>query len=793
MGSDTPPSPEHAVRELAMLKAALDAHAIVAITDTRGVIQYVNGKFCDLSGYAQEELVGNSHAILNSGCHDRGFFRDLWATIASGRTWRGEIRNRAKSGRLYWVDTVIVPILDERGRPHRYVSIRHDITARKDAEQAEREHEQRRYRSLDGRLRTVWDSVPAGLCILDLSGLLLDINPAALALFGVQDRASVIGRGVCGLVHPEDRDAFEALHRQAAQGQSTQGLYRICPATGGERWVKRQAVPLRMGGDDIDAVLNVTMDVTERMQAEASLRIAKDAAEAGERAKAEFLANMSHEIRTPLNAVLGMSDLLMDTTLTAAQHQWVQAIRNSGRALLDLITDVLDLSKMEAGRLELQCIETDLVECAEIALEMVAPAAAAKGLELLVDVSPEVPGRVSCDPARLRQVLLNLLSNAVKFTDAGHVAVRLDAPEAQGGRALRVTVSDTGIGIPPQQVGRLFRRFSQVDATIGRQHGGTGLGLAICRHLVERMGGHIDVHSVPGEGSRFVFELPLVPGRHEAPVPHPGLQGRRIGLIEAPSAPPGLLARRLARLGLVACDPADPRCDAILLDERLHAGFTAPGGAPVILMRAALAGGTLPTGHWRAVLQKPLRTAALVDTLCSLLARAGGAPAPAPAPVVPPPLPARRVLLVEDNEINQMVASSMLARLGCEVTIAPDGQAGVAAIESAQARPDAFDIVFMDVQMPVLDGIEATRRVRASAVCQDRPPWIVAMTANALNGDREACLAAGMNDYLSKPLSVQAVCEALGRAPAPGVRAMSATGGGPEPSPAAAHDRPLTA
>ena len=637
-----------ATRELAMLKAALDAHAIVAITDPRGVILDVNDKFCELSQYPRAELVGATHRIVNSGLHDRAFFRGLWSSITAGRMWRGEIRNRARDGSLYWVDTVVVPMLDEHGRPERFVSIRYDVTARKQAEEAARSHEETRYNQLDSRLRCVWESVPHALTLTDAAGVVLDANPAAATLFAGAGRAALIGRGLAEHLHPEDRDAWLALQARGAAGESGFLRCRTSPAAGAARWIDCRTTPLQAS----EGLLSVAVDVTTQIEAEAALRHAKEAAESAERVKSAFLANMSHEIRTPLNAVLGMGEILAGTRLDEAQQGYLRTIRASGRALLDLVNDVLDYSKIESGRMELETLAFDLDQCIGDAIEIAGVLGRAKDVPIRLERAAGVPRWIQGDPGRLRQVLLNLLGNAVKFTSQGAITVRVECVAADESPQLRIAVRDSGIGIAPERQQLLFRPFAQAESSTSRKYGGTGLGLCICKQIVGLMGGSIGVRSRPGHGSEFAFTIPLFEAQ-----------------------PPA-------------------------------------GAAPE--------------------------------------SAAGG-----------PALPPLRVLLVEDNEINQLVARHMLDALGLQVDTVGDGRQAVDAVRSRAC----YDVVLMDVHMPVMGGPEAARLLRDNAGSGPRP-WIIALSASTGEMERRACREAGMDDYVSKPLLAGALAAALARAPA---------------------------
>jgi len=638
-----------ALRENADLLRTIHLHSIVSVADRAGRIIDVNDTFCAISGFSREELLGKTHHVINSGVHDRVFWTAMWKSIASGKSWRGEICNRSKEGSLYWVDSIIVPFMDEDGHPSKFLSIRNDITAAKQQEQQLRE---------------------------------------------------------------------ETEKAKVANG-----------------------------------------------------------------AKSDFLANMSHEIRTPLNAIIGMTYLASRSDPSQKQHSYLTKISGAAQSLLSLTNDILDFSKIEAGKLELENIPFSLDKVLSNLNDIVSHRAEQKGLAIVFSVGRDLPRNLTGDPLRLSQVLINLLNNAIKFTEQGEIVVRVVAKELVADRVqIRISVRDTGIGMTAEQIANLFQSFNQADPSITRKFGGTGLGLAISKQLCELMQGTITVESELGKGSAFsvtatfgidTSDLGQSPCLTTSDTPKKSIlvveddENTQVLLVNmlrengfvvrsVSSGEQALSALSIARkegqaFDLVLMDWRLPGIDGIETSRRLKAHLKHEK-MPAILMISAYEHeevmGGLNDPSLDGFLVKPIAESLLVATIAAIFAAKPYDSAPEPIetpPPNPPSLVGKKVLLVEDNAINRELATELLADLGIEVTVAVNGQEGVDLIAA-----EPYDLVLMDIQMPVMDGLTATRLIRADHRFSKLP--ILAMTAHAMRGDRERSLLSGMNEHITKPI-----------------------------------------
>ena len=762
-------------RQLAIRLAALEAAAnAIVITDASGTIQWVNPAFTCLTGYRADEVIGANPRILKSGLNGPDFYRELWTTILSGRVYHNEeVINRRKDGSLYAEQLTITPVPGEQGAPSNFIAVKLDISERKAAQQAlqaERDF-----------ARQVMESLGEGLVVVAADGRIEYVNPALTIMLGGTTQ-SLVGAPLTAILAPANSTGQPPTREPATPTR----YEAILQTTTDRQLIVQVTEAVHQPNGEMARRILVLSDITQRKQVEAALASARDRAIEASRLKSEFLANMNHELRTPLNGIIGMTGILLATPLTDVQREYADTIRTSGDALLNIINEILDFSKIEAGKLDLEMAPFDLHDCIEESLDLLAPQAADKGLELIYFIDHEVPAVVVGDATRLRQILVNLAGNAVKFTQNGEVAVLVTCKQRNdNGVEILFTVKDTGIGIPPERIPALFQPFTQLDASTTRRFGGTGLGLTISKRLVEMMGGAMWVESSPDVGSTFSFTIHTRPAPQDVgrgrvlDVAH--LTGRRILIVDDNATNRTILVKYAESWGMSHCQfdsgPAalarlrqGDQFDLAVLDMQMPTmdGLTLAAeiqrlshcaGLPLILL-TSLGESVKPEAPvvLAAQLTKPIKAAQLAKVLVAALQPPPSSTPPTITPDHAPKLAERhssRILLAEDNPVNQKVGLRLLERLGYQADLVPNG---LLAVEAVTQR--AYDIVLMDVQMPEMDGLEATKAISA-ALPLERRPVIIAMTAHAMQGDREACLRSGMDDYISKPVRLETLAFAL--------------------------------
>jgi PAS domain S-box-containing protein len=766
-----------------------------------------NPMACEMHGYTREELIGQNIDIIEQNpwtANAANWIRDL----RLHRRLEGEGVHRRKDGTTFHIEffTSLIVI-----NGHELViGMDRDATARIRIEQALR-HERNVTRAL-------LDNVPDYIYCKDRASRFLIVSRALAVKLGLTDHAQAIGKTDFDFFTPEHaRQEFEDEQRIMETGQPmVDVMAKETLEDGRVFWGLTTKVPLRNELGEIIGTCGITKNITQLKEAEEQTQRAKQAAEDADRAKSEFLAVMSHEIRTPMNGVLGFTSLLLDTPLNPEQREWLHTIHASGETLLTLINDILDFSKIESGHMEPEQHPVNVRRCVEEVVDLLWSKANEKKIELLHWIESDVPEWIVSDGTRLRQVLVNLVGNAIKFTAHGEVEVRVAGEPAVAGQPprLAITIRDTGEGIPADRIHRLFRAFSQADSSTTRRFGGTGLGLAISRSLAQLLGGSIELVSTSPAGSCFRFTLQAIPAASLAepvtaagfPPPPLDLTGRHALIVDDNEANRRILSSQLQRWGLVChayekpataieylqqernidvalLDMMMPGMNGVELARKLH---DLPGHArlPLILLssvsREELRSFN-PREQFRVVLTKPVRQSALLDGLYTTFAvePAAGAAAAATAPLAIPQLDPGlaerhplRIIVAEDNAVNQKLINGLLHRLGYQPQVVGHGLACLDAM-----RREDFDLVFMDCQMPEMDGYEATGQIRAGEAGErHRRVHIIALTASAMVGDRERCLQAGMDDYLSKPIQAADLIRLIEATPP-----LPAGAGGPPP------------
>jgi len=762
-----------------LLDALIQASpAGIAVADLNHKIVLINPAFSRIFGYTPEECVGRMINDLIVPPEAQASFQNNARLVLGGSTVLGMLRRNRKDGTVVDVECYAVPV-SSNGESHGVVAVYQDVTQRVMAEAALRQSEE--------VFRMLSATVPVGIFRTDENGTPVYVNERLTEITGISAEQSCSNHWIDS-VHSEDRERVQLQWQDAVrQGKDFADEHRIVKSDGEIVWVAVRARWARGLDGNLLSLVGAVEDVTAVREAHETLRRAKEAAEAASRAKGEFLANMSHEIRTPLNGILGMTDLALDTELTSEQREFIDIVKLSADSLLSVINDILDFSKIEAGKLDLEALDFNLRDCLESTMKMLALRADEKRLELLCDVGAEVPEIVCGDSTRVRQVVVNLVGNAIKFTSQGEVELRVRSEAGENGDCLvHFIVSDTGIGIPADKQKLIFDPFSQADTSTTRKYGGSGLGLTISTRLVGMMQGKIWVESEPGRGTCFHFTARLGVGSTNvmqlacAASPEV-LRGVRVLVVDDNHTNRRILQGMLTRwemkatlveggeealaelsrareagepYGLILTDLLMPKMDGFGLIEQIR---QRPDLSTATIMMLTSAGQRGDAAHCQelgvaAYLMKPIRQCELREAIAKVVGARGQQDAvplvtrfsltPAGAPGV-----CLRVLLAEDNPVNQKVVTRLLEKRGHSVVVAGNGREALDALGK-----EPFDLVLMDVQMPEMDGFETTAAIRENEKSSGVHQPVVALTANAMKGDREQCLAAGMDAYLTKPI-----------------------------------------
>ncbi|WP_200236461.1 PAS domain S-box protein [Lamprobacter modestohalophilus] len=786
----------------------------VVITDLETRIEYVNDAFVQKTGYSRSKVIGQTPQILKSGRTPPATYEQMWQTLRRGEPWKGEFINLTQAGAEQIEAATIIPLRQADNEVTHYVAIKEDITERKRLSEELERHREHLEQEVEARTaelaattaslieanneqQALFDAATAGIVFVR-DRKIVRLNRTLAELFGYTPDEMI---GQSTRVWYADEGSFVAIGERILETFQQGGVHReereLRRKDGSRFWARMTAQAIDRA-DASKGVAGMIIDITAERKAVAQLAKAKAMAEAAARTKSDFLARMSHEIRTPMNAVIGFSHLALNTDLDPKQRDYLSKISQSAQLLLRILNDILDFSKIEAGRLEMESIPFRLDEVLEQVLSVITHEAKQKPIELLIDRPSDVPGALIGDPLRLGQILINLLNNAVKFTDQGEVGLSIRLLERRDAQVqLEIRVRDTGIGISQAAQAKLFRAFGQADDSTTRKYGGSGLGLSICKHLVEMMGGSIEVESAPGQGSCFRFEvwLAIDPKARPSQGAPAALRGTRVLVVDDNASARTLLCRTLEELGCIATTVADaeaafaellqaeqqampfrvllmdwqmPQINGIEATRRIKQGL-ALAQCPAVLVLAACCSESNAAEAKAAgadtVLSKPISRWGLREALLTVLGeQAREYPASlghvdADAEDAPVMLAGARVLLVEDNEINQQIAVELLESVGVSVDVVANGREAVDLLLGAS--PPQFDGVLMDVQMPLMGGYEATRRIRADPRHQHLP--IIGLTAHAIREERERCLESGMCDHVTKPIEPRVLYRAMER------------------------------
>jgi len=780
-------------------KFALNAHSLVSMADKLGNIIYVNDKFSKISGYSETELIGKKHSLLNSNNQPKSYWQSMHQTVLAGNIWHDEVRNRAKNGEYYWVDTTIVPNYDSNKQVNGFTSIRTDITQQKQITAklalAKQQAESAKF-ALDQH---------SLVSIADLAGNITYVNDKFSKISGYS-KVELIGKKHSVLnSNNQPKSYWHNMHQCVLAGKVWHDEVRNRAKDGHYYWVDTTIVPNYDNNKQVNGFTSIRTDITQQKEDAKSLLLAKDQletdaaelliakeqAEVASVSKADFLANMSHEIRTPMNGVIGMTNLLLNGELNQEQHKLAKTVKSSAVSLLGIINDILDFSKIEADKLDLEIIPFNLGKMIEEIGTSMSFQSQQKDLQLICPANPIIQQWVKADPGRIRQILTNLIGNAIKFTEQGEVAVYVKLVEQTAEQKLfRFEIKDTGIGINKLHQQQLFDKFSQADSSTTRKYGGTGLGLSICKSLVELMDGEIGIDSDIGQGATFWFTLPLLKTEEtsEIAIYHTDIKNEKVLIVDdnetnlelmhqlhkiwniphtlVNSATAALTELTLALqenvpYSIAILDMHMPEIDGLQLCQQIQKDPQLAQTKLIMASSQAQRGDAhkMKDAGFQGYITKPIQQSELFDVLLMISGLKESTPGLITRHTTKKHVQFKaKVLVVEDNTTNQLVITGLLNTLGITVDLANNGQEAIAALQSVNNH----DLVFMDCQMPVLDGYQATAKIRTeqSGIINSAIP-IIAMTANAMAGDEQKCLDSGMDDYLSKPIEPEKVIAML--------------------------------
>ena len=802
------------------LQYAVNQHGIISTTNEKGNILYANKRFREISQFSKEELVGENFRLLRSDEHSPNLWNKMYQTIGSGKVWHAEIKNKAKDGSYYWVNTTIVPVIKNKGKPLQYFSISTDITKLKNFElqttrdkndalirarvsqilQGQSDLKQRALESIEAISNAAGLDVqkklgifllPEGACELEMFATFGEYTKEFLH----KEQCVKLGDCLCGRAAVSGKliisdDCFtDPDHTHSFEGMKRHGHY-IVPLTHdgkilGILFIYTDPNPPKdlVRIDTLNYIGNLFGLAIANERVKEELEQAKKNAEEMAQAKSNFLANMSHEIRTPMNGVLGMLELLNDRNIDEQSKEYVDIAHSSANMLLNVINDILDISKIESGKLHIESIDFNLRKVVEDSADLLSKLAHQKNLELSSYIPPEMITHLRGDMMRLQQVISNLLSNAIKFTSEGEVIIEIKTIETLDDQIkLRFEIIDTGIGIPEDKQDFLFKAFSQADSSTSREYGGTGLGLTISKNLVEMMGGELGFISKVNEGSTFWFELPfsIVSNKNETSL---SLENIRILTIDDNPTNCMILKKYIENcdgtnitetvpeIGLFRLEEAieeDNPFDILLLDMQMP-GVTGDEVAAnirsqsnlnslkiILLSSMGISKEINEHQHFDLLLNKPIKQSLLLNAISTVQQSADRSEYNMQKKNKTEQL-LGRILFVDDNIVNQHVGKAMLSSIGLEYKQVSNGLEAFECI-----KDESFDLVLMDCQMPVMDGYVATKKIREyEQELGNKKITIVALTANAMQGDREKCLEAGMDDYLSKPYNTKDLANKL--------------------------------